>query len=741
MRHLKKFFTTSFYFLFCALFICINSIATSASDWEQFVLSEDLLDFYNANGITAYSPSNYSATCIPGNNMDYSGGQILTEAELNQILNLQPIYEQAASQYGFSWQILATLHYMERSNKLESPSNGQGVYQLYSYTQEHGNFPSSGTLSESEFLEQSLIAAEQIATRYGAGLDLSTSDGVKTMFFKFNGTASIYKQRALQLGFDQAGADRGEGSPYVMNKADSLRDPLLNPAWRGAYVKDHVWDSTHFYTRYGAYPIYVSLGGNDDSGLCYPAAGGGILIEGGMTLDQANAYMEQYRQLEETYSAATYGSLPNANSALTSDYGMLNYGGNRISNIHNCTAFTKYFIKESTNSGTIYKDALGNGGQVVGNLLSRYPQYFEDGGTTPRPYAIFSTASGSTQCDGGLCGHTGVVLGIDTERGKIIIGQAGYNKRSVLVDTNTGQGRAYEYDLSTYTSGNYKYAYPKNLIFDDDNTDIITDGDVSVSTSGDIVNLTIPGLSKSYKIAWVSDAHVQSKDDGKTDTDRFEGRTIDQINQNWENAINTIINTNPKYDAVIFGGDLMDYYSNNTSSIIQSGLDKITQKGIPWLYLYGGNDHDQNGGSGSIFKNQPIDLGDIVIIGLDNSSSNSVDASSTIRLIDSYSKPIILATHVPFDDPNGSVNQKVTSARSTDYLWTAGGSRWDLNSNSSMNTLVNNYLYQNSNVKLVLAGHVHTLSHTSQLGNGAQEHIFQGNYRGNGIGVINIRGN
>lgn len=755
MKHIKKFLISSLYLLFCALFICVNSISTFAGDWEQFVISEDLLDFYNANGITAYSPSNYSATCIPGTNMDYNGGQILTEAELNQIIKLQPIYEQAASQYGFSWQILATLHYMERSNGLESPKNGQGVYQLYSYTKEHGNFPSSGTLSESEFLEQSLIAAEQITTNYGAGLDLSTSDGVKTMFFKYNGTASIYKQRALQLGFDQAGADRGEGSPYVMNKADPLRDPLITPAWRGAFIKDHVWSNTHFYTRYGAYPVYVSLGGNDDSGLCSPSTGGGILVEGGMTLSQANAYMEQYRQLEDTYSAASYGSLSNANSALTSEYGMLNYGGNRISNIHNCTAFTKYFIKESTNSGTIYKDALGNGGQVVGNLLSRYSQYFEDGGTTPRPYAIFSTANGSQQCDGGLCGHTGVVLGIDTERGKIIIGQAGYNKRSVLVDSSTGQGRAYEYDLSTYTSGSYRYAYPKNLIFDDGNTDLIVGGDASVSTSGDNITLTIPGLSKTYKIAWVSDAHVQDPND--SDTNRFEGKTINQINAAWDNSINSIVNGG--YDAAIFGGDLMDYYSPNTSAIIKRGFDKLQNAGIPWMYIYGTSDHDRNNSKGdsideSIYNSGSpsdyIDLGDIAIVGLNDSANSSTSAAdSIISKIENAGKPVIVATHVPFDSQDNNVRKDIAKpqtqgGRGQDYLWTPGGSRWDLSSNSSMNNFAEKLLYQESNVKLVLAGHIHVMSSSYELSNtkkGAKEHIFQGNYRGGGPGTITVKGN
>lgn len=694
------------------------------------VPDDAILDFYNANGIFFYNPAGggYSINCLPGNNLSYNGSNILEESQLNQILTLQPIYEEVASRYGFDWRILAAIHYRESNNSITNP-NSDGVYQIVGK-----NYTPGHTLSDEEFQKQTDDAAQFIINK-ASGLDLSNSEDIKELFFRYNGTAQRYKDIALAMGFTEEQANRGEGSPYVMNWYDSRRDPRqpgYDENWVGGFINKtdsngniigSEWDSTRIDRRAGAFTVYVALGGGDSqsSGPCYPAFGGGALVEGGMTMEQAEAYMEVYRNLDKTYT----------DEQLNVQYGMI-IGTTNVKNgftaIHNCVAFVQYFLAESTIPKRVW--GLPDGAKVVGQLLNEFPSEFTEV-TAPTPYAIFSRSTGTTTCGDHLCGHTGVILGVQGDT--VITGEAAYNSNFIGVKT---------YTVSEFMGyPGTRLALPNNLLFGTPDGNIIADGNTTISGSGDNITVTIPGLAKSYKIAWVSDAHVQSKDDGKTDTDRFEGRTIDQINQNWENAINNIINASPKYDAVIFGGDLMDYYSNNTSSIIQSGLDKITQKGIPWLYIYGGNDHDQNGGSGSIFKNQPIDLGDIVIIGLDNSSSSSVDASSTMRLIDSYNKPIILATHVPFDDPSGSVNQKVTSARSADYLWTTGGSHWDLNSNSSMNTLANNYLYQNSNVKLVLAGHVHTLSYTSKLGNGAQEHIFQGNYRGNGIGVINIRGN
>ena len=98
---------------------------------------------------------------------------------------------------------------------------------------------------------------------------------------------------------------------------------------------------------------------------------------------------------------------------------------------------------------------MGNGSRVVGNLILKNPGIAN--GTLPRPYAIFSVASGVTQCGNVKCGHTGVILGVDIERGKVIVGEA--NCSGPL--SNDG---AREYSLETFSSGAYTYVYSDGLL-------------------------------------------------------------------------------------------------------------------------------------------------------------------------------------------------------------------------------------------------------------------------------------
>ena len=120
--------------------------------------------------------------------------------------------------------------------------------------------------------------------------------------------------------------------------------------------------------------------------------------------------------------------------------------------LSNCVSFSVFFINKYTNiAGMGAGTTPGNGSTVVRNIKNRNPDI--EIGHTPRPNAIFSTPSGSQMCGSTKCGHTGVVLGVDAERGKIIVGEAGCNAAPDSWDT------AHEYDLSKWTSEAYTYVY------------------------------------------------------------------------------------------------------------------------------------------------------------------------------------------------------------------------------------------------------------------------------------------
>lgn len=254
-----------------------------------FALKDSDWDIFDINGIYYFDKD--AANCITSSlsgtlSKLYDGNEIISKSDLDKISANRSVYEKSASRYGFSWQLLATLHYRETSLRRYNPPNGQGVYQLYSYTNGGKNsnaFTNIGEVSEAEFQRQTDILAELLQKNYGAGLDLKTDDGIKTLLFRYNGTAKSYIAQARTLGFSETEAARGEGSPYVMNLADAKRDSRKNPNW--LMIKtDHGKPSTSNLIP-GAFLIYSALGGSTGIGSC--SSGGGNLSINQTALDLA----------------------------------------------------------------------------------------------------------------------------------------------------------------------------------------------------------------------------------------------------------------------------------------------------------------------------------------------------------------------------------------------------------------------------------------------------------------------
>jgi len=170
-----------------------------------------------------------------------------------------------------------------------------------------------------------------------------------------------------------------------------------------------------------------------------PASCGGNLAAGGMDLEAAKKFMNEYKSnpSNDQYIGGAARDCP---------------GGP----LSNCTSFSMYFVNKYTNIQGMGKgSSSGNGSTVVANIISRNPNI--ENGKTPRAYAIFSTPSGSQMCGNVKCGHTGVILGVDTERGKVIVGEAGCGNAASW-DT------AREYELSKFNDGSYTYAYTDGLL-------------------------------------------------------------------------------------------------------------------------------------------------------------------------------------------------------------------------------------------------------------------------------------
>lgn len=407
----------------------------------------------------AVGGSTSASSGLNGDFTDYAGRPLLTDSQITQLQKNIPTYEQAikntgADQYGINWQFIATLHYREIGFSRSNPPNGQGLYGFYSYTNSTGILFTPGPVSDAEFLRQTELAITEVVLpnmRANGISDLSDDGNVKRLFFSFNGIAQQYIDKALAMGFTQEEANNGEGSTYVMNFYDARRDhtsPDMDPNWPGRYVYDGVYDPTSVSEQYGAFTVYDILRG---SNACVTVSSGGL------TLEQARRLMNDY-----IYNVNCY------------DYNMYCTHGSSGGPKANCVSFVQYFIDRFTSVHDLSQQT-GDGGWVVSNLTGKdfmtpgglyvadrdySSKGFTDGGFTPKPYAVFSTfLSSSTPCGGVICGHTGIVLGINEAADEIYIGQTGYNTPldSTFVTTIV-------YPLSEYTSGNYWYAYLDDII-------------------------------------------------------------------------------------------------------------------------------------------------------------------------------------------------------------------------------------------------------------------------------------
>ena len=215
----------------------VNSVMAAQSD----DIDETTLYEFAQNGVYFYNPAQKKTdgqcgNIGGGNNQNYAGATIFSESQMDAIRNNMEFYQAAAEKYNFPWQILAIIHGLEHSYMRDNPANGQGAYQLYSYTRIPGTsdldpskaFLPAGPIDDDEFQRQTDIAASVVAGK-ASGLDLNTDDGVKTLFFRYNGVSSSYIEQAKNLGFTDEEASHGEGSPYVMNRYDEKRDPTVEP--------------------------------------------------------------------------------------------------------------------------------------------------------------------------------------------------------------------------------------------------------------------------------------------------------------------------------------------------------------------------------------------------------------------------------------------------------------------------------------------------------------------------------
>jgi hypothetical protein len=156
------------------------------------------------------------------------------------------------------------------------------------------------------------------------------------------------------------------------------------------------------------------------------------LQDGGMTLEEAQAFMENYKSVGEAYLVDTFGA---------GGPGDCGFG-----KADNCVGFSSYFIHKYT---SVKQYVNGNGIDTAGSLAEKTDR---ETSTTPTVYSVFSKPTGSPE------GHTGIILGIDGDT--VIIGEA-------ACGTNHEGTRAYARPLSDLSTGGWVFTDTTDLLVDE----------------------------------------------------------------------------------------------------------------------------------------------------------------------------------------------------------------------------------------------------------------------------------
>ncbi len=272
--------------------------------------------------------------------------------------------------------------------------------------------------------------------------------------------------------------------------------------------------------------------------------------------------------------------------------------------------------------------------------------------------------------------------------------------------------------------------------------------------------LVIEGLKEEYDILFLTDTHmiVMSEEDAEQVatnaaerypmfTDAAGVPSAEQFPVWMEYAVDKQV------DAVLFGGDIIDYPSVANLEYLQTNLKQLN---MPYLYALGNHDwtypweYMTDYGKteylpllkplmGENTTIQSLDMGEFIVVAVDNSAgqinAEALEEYRTVLLLD---KPVIVMVHVPF--LTQSVLTQAKEEWSTPVV-IGGGNYGGIYPNEASTAFLQETMAEDSPVVAILAGHVHFYNKDYVEG---EKNIIQivgdGGYKGKGI-MLHISGN
>ena len=267
--------------------------------------------------------------------------------------------------------------------------------------------------------------------------------------------------------------------------------------------------------------------------------------------------------------------------------------------------------------------------------------------------------------------------------------------------------------------------------------------------------IEIEGIKEEYKFLYMADLHiiVPSEDVAESDlttvNTRYNTWAINSNGQKSKDIYNYLVKkiNSVDVDAVLMGGDMMDYLSEANWNHMNEGLKQLNK---PFLFAtadhdsqtyYTNYDWDKSTRLRSEMSQGLIDkleYDEFIVLSINESTSYISDAAlEEIRKVFEIGKPIIIVTHVPFDSSIDSElgEKSLVAWRNRKLLW---GKDCYYVPNSTMQSLIDMLNAEDTPVVAVLAGHVH-YEHIGMINENVKQYVFNPAYSGEVV-LFTIKG-
>lgn len=268
---------------------------------------------------------------------------------------------------------------------------------------------------------------------------------------------------------------------------------------------------------------------------------------------------------------------------------------------------------------------------------------------------------------------------------------------------------------------------------------------------------------REYEIAFVNDLHLitdsepgdVSEECLATVRDRYDNMAVTpegvHSEELWPEVVK-FLNCHD-FDAVILGGDILDYCSHSNIETLEEGIEDLKYPQERILYLR--SDHDYGGWyGGSAFTDTDgfiaqaelwdgdqgrgwIEFDEFIVVGINKSYQDIADDKLEFLMekLD-QGKPVIVATHVPFySEVDGSLEELSREMFNEIYYWNRDEPPYNTNQNTR--AFIDRMYGEDSNVVQILAAHFH-VPWDGYVSSDVKQHLFAPTYEGR-IGIIHVK--